>query len=220
MYIILRIKNILDKTLKTEQVRIIEFANVKIDLNKLFSTINSAGVQLEQSDIVKSNLLKGIDEKVSYGKIWEACENMNNFFERNVRNSFSKTDWVKIDLSKYIEFKKEIFLFEEMNLETHNEDYNNSFTIDDIDSIKIESYIENKKKEFEKDVRKSEEVYCRSIINFSQLLLHTYRLHLKIENLPDFEGTFHVNRLIEIFKPLEIRNNPDEIKRFIKLLWK
>ena len=45
-------------------------------------------------------------------------------------------------------------------------------------------------------------------------------MHLKIENLPDFEGTFHVNRLIEIFKPLEIRNNPDEIKRFIKLLWK
>ena len=31
--LILRIKNILDKTLKTEQVRIIEFANVKIDLN-------------------------------------------------------------------------------------------------------------------------------------------------------------------------------------------
>jgi two-component system phosphate regulon response regulator OmpR len=30
--LILRIKNILDKTLKTEQVRIIEFANVKIDL--------------------------------------------------------------------------------------------------------------------------------------------------------------------------------------------
>ena len=33
--LILRIKNILEKTLKTEQVRIIEFANVKIDLNKL-----------------------------------------------------------------------------------------------------------------------------------------------------------------------------------------
>jgi two-component system phosphate regulon response regulator OmpR len=33
--LILRIRNILDKTLKTEQVRIIEFENVKIDLNKL-----------------------------------------------------------------------------------------------------------------------------------------------------------------------------------------
>ena len=32
--LILRIKNILDKTIKTEQIRIIEFANIKIDLNK------------------------------------------------------------------------------------------------------------------------------------------------------------------------------------------
>ena len=32
-----RIKNILDKTLKTEQVRIIEFANVKIDLKQTFN---------------------------------------------------------------------------------------------------------------------------------------------------------------------------------------
>ena len=33
--LILRIKNILNKTIKTEQKRIIEFANIKIDLNKL-----------------------------------------------------------------------------------------------------------------------------------------------------------------------------------------
>ena len=33
--LILRIKNILEKTIKTEQKRIIEFENVKIDLNKL-----------------------------------------------------------------------------------------------------------------------------------------------------------------------------------------
>ena len=33
--LILRIKNILNKTIKTEQVRIIKFENVKIDLNKL-----------------------------------------------------------------------------------------------------------------------------------------------------------------------------------------
>ena len=33
--LILRIKNILNKTIKTEQKRIIEFENVKIDLNKL-----------------------------------------------------------------------------------------------------------------------------------------------------------------------------------------
>ena len=39
-----------------------------IDLNKLFSTINSAGVQLEQTDIVKANLLRNIDDKVMFSK--------------------------------------------------------------------------------------------------------------------------------------------------------
>ena len=33
--LILRIQNILNKTIKTEQVRVIEFENIKIDLNKL-----------------------------------------------------------------------------------------------------------------------------------------------------------------------------------------
>ena len=39
--LILRIKNILNKTIKTEQVRIIEFANVKINLNKLLIIKNN-----------------------------------------------------------------------------------------------------------------------------------------------------------------------------------
>ena len=190
----------------------------KIDLNKLFSTINSAGVQLEQTDIVKANLLKCIGKKVLYSKIWEACENTNNFFERNVRDSFPKTDWAKIDLCKINEFDKTKFLFEDINTE-RSETTSSIFTIDGLTYEDCEPYVESKK-EIQDEKRESEEVFCRSIINFGQLLLHTYRLHLRSEKLPDFEGTFHVNRLIEIFKPLEARNDPDEIKRFFILLWK
>lgn len=192
----------------------------KIDLNKLFSTVNSAGVQLEQTDILKSNLLYCVDDKVMYSKIWESCENMNNFFERNIRDSFPKTDWAKIDMRKCNEFNKDVFLFERINGEAeNNENSKNIFTIDDLPLIPIDPYKENEKEVFD-EKRESEEVYCRSIINFGQLLLHVYRLHLRIEALPDFEGTFHINRLIEIFKPMETRNNPDEIKRFLELLWK
>ncbi len=39
--LILRIQNILDKTIKTKQIRVIEFANVKIDLNKLLIVKNN-----------------------------------------------------------------------------------------------------------------------------------------------------------------------------------
>lgn len=192
---------------------------LKIDLNKLFSTINSAGVQLEQTDIVKANLLKCIDEKVLYSKIWEACENTNNFFERNVRDSFPKTDWAKVDLCKLNEFDKTTFQFEDISSDVNSETNGLIFTINELTFEDCEPYIESKKEVLDEE-RKSEEVFCRSIINFGQLLLHTYRLHLRNEGMPDFEGTFHVNRLIEIFKPFEERNDSSEIKRFFVLLWK
>lgn len=185
----------------------------KQDLNKLFSTINSAGVQLEQTDIVKSNLLNIIDEKVLYGKIWEACEDMSNFFERNVRTSFPKTPWHKIDLTKLIAFDKTIFLYES---DESNPNLYEEFSIDLLVVESLEKYKDSGVKN-DNEKRESEEIYCRSIINFGQLLLHTYRIHLKLENKPDFEGTFHVNRLIEVFSNLTYS---EEIKRFIERLWK
>jgi uncharacterized protein with ParB-like and HNH nuclease domain len=187
------------------------------DLNKLFSIINSAGVQLEQTDIVKANLLSLIDEKVTYGKIWEACENMNNFFERNVRASFPLTNFNAIDLTKCISFDPLIFKYEftDNTISSANE-----FSIDGVNLTNISPYNEPAFQNMKEDrFGDSEELFCRSIINFGQLLLHTYRLHLKNEGLPDFEGTFHINRLIEVFKTLESRNDEEEIKRFFLLLW-
>lgn len=187
------------------------------DLNKLFSTINSAGVQLEQTDIVKANLLSLIDDKVKFGKIWETCENMNNFFERNARTSFPSSDWSKIHLEKLVVFDDSIFKYES-NFE--NPDSNTTiFSIDNLELDSIPQYQSPKKIALSEEKRDSDEIYCRSIINFGQLLLHTYRIHLRKEGIEDFDGTFHVSRIIEIFKNLEKRNNPDEIKRFILLLW-
>ena len=48
--LILRIKNILNKTLKTEQVRIIEFENVKIDLNKLLILKNDKEFKINNTE--------------------------------------------------------------------------------------------------------------------------------------------------------------------------
>ncbi len=187
------------------------------DLNKLFSTINSAGVQLEQTDIIKANLLNLIDDKVMYGKIWEACENMNNFFERNARVSFPASDWNAINMEHLNPFDANVFKYESSS--DNGNDTSVAFSIDDIVIDEIAPYTPPQKHYLNEKERDSEEIYCRSIINFGQLLLHTYRLHLKIEDLNDFEGTFHVNRLITIFKAMEERKNPDEIKRFFLLLW-
>lgn len=190
------------------------------DLNKLFSTINSAGIQLEQSDIVKANLLKCVDNKVLYSKIWETCENMNNFFERNARISFPMTTekWKKIQLDNFIAFDDSIF---EYKIENHESISSEIFSIDGITNDEVASYsYPSKATESEQNRPPSEEIFCRSIINFPQLLLHTYRIHLKRNDFKDFEGTFHANRLIEIFKNLTDRNDSDEIKDFFHLLWK
>jgi len=48
--LILRIKNILNKTIKAEQVRIIEFANVKIDLNKLLIIKNDNEFKINNTE--------------------------------------------------------------------------------------------------------------------------------------------------------------------------
>ena len=48
--LILRIKNILNKTKKTEQVRIMEFANVKIDLNKLLIIKNENEFKINNTE--------------------------------------------------------------------------------------------------------------------------------------------------------------------------
>lgn len=64
------------------------------DLNKLFTTINNAGLQLEQSDILKSLLLKRLSsDKLHYSKIWECCEQMNASIEWNAGRLFPAYDF-------------------------------------------------------------------------------------------------------------------------------
>ena len=48
--LLLRIKNILNKTIKNDQKRIIEFANVKIDLNKLLIIKNSIEFKINSTE--------------------------------------------------------------------------------------------------------------------------------------------------------------------------
>jgi len=98
------------------------------DLNKLFSVINNSGIQLEQSDILKSLLLKKIKtEKPFYSRIWEACENMSNFFERNVKQLFPKD----FDLAKdYADLKE--FCLSNNNKLPNEAEQNNTLTIADI----------------------------------------------------------------------------------------
>ncbi|MDI9312820.1 MAG: DUF262 domain-containing HNH endonuclease family protein [Limnohabitans sp.] len=194
------------------------------DLNKLFATINNSGIQLEQTDILKSILLKYIkSDKFIYSRIWEACENMNNYFERNVRSLFPETDWSKLEFDSLKLFKNEHFTFIDKN-KINSELNPKSFSINEIiasnDITEIEKIGLNIEYNAEQDTE--EVVYCNSIINFSQLLLHTLRIFLKSKNKSDFQLPFHTKNLLQIFKELEDEKQDireQNIKEFIECLW-
>ena len=127
-------------------------------------------------------MLNLIDEKVLFSRIWETCEEMSNFFERNARSSFPASNWYAINLNNHNVFDKNLFKYSN---NTEDVDKTVLFTIDALDINSLEPYNQPAKTVVDENNRKSDEVFCRSIISFGQLLLHTYRIHLKRENLPD-----------------------------------
>lgn len=81
-----------------------------MDLNRLFATMNTAGVQLEQSDILKSKLFKQLKtEKPLFDAIWITCEHMEKYFERNVHKVFPKAKWNDIEARHLAYFDETLF---------------------------------------------------------------------------------------------------------------
>ncbi|WP_231490333.1 DUF262 domain-containing protein [Pedobacter sp. Leaf170] len=197
---------LLDQLIMVENI-----APDQVDLNKLFATINSSGIQLEQSDILKSKLLSKLSQKVLYSKIWEACENMGDYFERNVRKIFIHSNWAGIHKSQFATFDPQRFLL------SSEDDIQQTVEKTTISAIFYGQYT------VEISVASAEEKqhtlgFCRSVISFSQLLIHTYRIHLFRQNRRDFAPVFHPSKLIEIFEAL-CAAPQEEIKQFFALLW-
>ena len=61
----------------------------KNELNKYFEVMNNRGIQLEKHEILKAQILSFITDRKTqavYGKIWEACSQMNVYIENNFPN--------------------------------------------------------------------------------------------------------------------------------------
>jgi uncharacterized protein with ParB-like and HNH nuclease domain len=179
-------------------------APINTDLNALFVALGTSGIQLQQSDILKARLLDKLEKnsRVKYAKIWEACENMSNYFESNVKDSFS-FDTALICKSDFKEFNPDIFLI--VNLGYENE--SNKKTISQI--IKEEISIS-----FD-EVKSSRNSQCRSIVNFNMFILHVLRIYKKQNNQSDIDS-LDSKKLLETFKIDDIK----DIQAFIELLWK
>ena len=207
---------------KANEINLLEFGNYifnnvkfifneapeKTDLNALFVALGTSGIQLQQSDILKARLLDKIsdkNERIKYAKIWEACENMNNYFESNVKISFPY-DTSKIKENYFTEFNETIF-----NSKNDNTIFENkiNLTIDEI--LKIEDeIISNNTTEI---VQNSA---CRSIISFNVLLLHTFRIYRIQNRCTEDVESLDSKKLLEIIQPDKIEN----VEGFFLLLWR
>lgn len=190
-----------------------------MDLNRLFATMNNSGMQLEQADILKSMLLKQVkSNKAKYEGIWQACEQMENYFERNVRQIFSGSDWNQIKPLDLKSFDEKVFLLSNKASGLKLGEAQR-LTISDLAGNFIQPSGEsssNKNTHYGDEVEDAEPVYCRSIIRFPLLLMHAYRIYQ--EEREDISVRLHSDRLIESFNDL-IHSDEKSVKAFIECLW-
>ncbi|MQC31160.1 DUF262 domain-containing protein [Vibrio parahaemolyticus] len=191
------------------------------DLNKLFATMNTSGVQLEHSDILKSKLLSKLNRNLKeYDCLWQVCENLNNYFERNARKVFTASDWTNIqdeDLSTF-----NLSILKLVNTKTVKV---SGLTLTEIvrdqtllDRVKLGSQHNSKA---QSTSNSDEDVYCRSIISFPLLLIHAFRIYCALEgNKVDIKSRVNGERLNNAFEKFIQTAKEDDVLGFLHCLWK
>ncbi|WP_077285937.1 DUF262 domain-containing protein [Cognaticolwellia aestuarii] len=195
----------------------------RTDLNKLFATMNTSGVQLEQSDILKSKLLGKLSKnRHEYDGLWQVCENLNNYFERNVRRVFTASNWKEIKDVELASFDKAKFKLVETNMPLDGSDkgseYIRGLTLDEI--ISDESLLEKpESKSVIGGSYDADEVFCRSIINFPLFLIHAFRIYNAQFGNEDIESRVNGERLNQAFEKFVIDASESEVIKFLDCLW-
>lgn len=195
----------------------------KMDLNRLFSNMNTAGIQLEPVDLLKAKLFKKIStNKPLYSTIWQACEYMENYFERNLRKLFPGASWNKLEYQNLQTYSVELFqpVPEEKTSESRGKNLALLLAECEVgDVLNNEGFSElNNVKEKSEEELDDETVYCRSIINFELLLIHTFRIFCVKNSWGDLTPRIKAGNLMECFNSL-LNKDETEIKAFIELLW-
>jgi len=230
------IRKFIEQKLKSSKEQKAKFANflrekVKLivsevpqdtDLNKLFEVINNRGVQLQHHEILKasilSNILSNKQERIRFGKIWNACADMENYVERNMRME------VGFNISPCFNKWEETFNLNEM-LDWMKGNYEKSTKAMDLNSIlegkKIDDEEEQEQQdnfEFHPEAEDDELEEVRSILTFPQLLLHTLRIYLFQNGKRDINRINEKELLLTFKNYLKIEDET-EAKNFIRLLW-
>lgn len=206
-----------------------------LDLNRLFTTMNTAGVQLEASDILKAQLLKKIQsQKAEYEAIWLCCQPMSQYFERNVKRRFQGTQWTQVGYKDFATYDPERFrLTTAEHSETdpkgqgHSSNKPEGLTIAQLAAISSSQPDDSKGKNIKGTAKPDDDdtLQCRSIIGFPLLLLHALRIFKASQsNLPealqgDIDHRLHSKNLLKSFEHFEKNATEAQVKAFFVTLW-
>ena len=235
-YIKQRLKKISDSELDLKEFIDYIFENVrwinniipeKTDLNKLFSSMNTSGIQLEPVDILKSKIFKKITKnKKLYEAIWDACQNMNTYFERVLRKKIEASSWNQLKYEHLELYDAEKIVFD-VNAEGPKALSLKGLSIQEIDRKRInlspETDSDNEKEiedQIEEDIPEENKNHCRSFISFELLLIHALRIYKVLNDEQDIEERLIASNLQKIFKDFVNHASEKEIKNFLDVLWK
>ncbi len=202
------------------------------DLNKLFEVINARGLQLEHHDILKASM-RGLikDENARYMQLWNACADMNNYIEQNIKQQ------AESEITWEVLLKEKKMAFEEEENNTKGYYFENQF-IDNFCKLAKKEPKENEahatssahllldilkddKQEYKLTDKKNKKDECESVISFNLLLLHTLRIFLKERKEKDID-TFEEKELLLIFKQHfftgHLQDDKGRVIQFLKLL--
>lgn len=186
-----------------------------MDLNRLFSSLNTGGIQLEPVDLLKAKLFKHITtDKAVYSSIWQACEHTDNYFERNLRQIFKNADWQILEYTDLAKYLAELF----PQVGSSNDIQRVGKSIAEIASGLPDFDVEPEQAQNQSDDFDDETVYCRSIISFELLLIHTLRIFCTQKSWDDLAPRIRASNLMLCFERL-LQQDERTIKSFIELLW-
>jgi len=189
------------------------------DLNKLFEVINNRGEQLQHHEILKSLLLSHIrnkQERARYGKIWNACADMENYIEKSMQIEAGKNlSAAYYPLGQVFDLKQ---LLEIMT--TERSTVSRTLSLNSILDKKFDAEEEEEEEYIDENPNPEDDELqnVRSILTFAQLLLHTLRIYLFKNDLTDIQR-INEKELLSIFKEHFQTKTEKEVKAFISILW-
>jgi len=202
---------------------------INTDLNKLFEVINNRGVQLQHHEILKAKMLEllAVEERESYGQLWDACSDMSGYVEKHLKTV------TKIDVVSLFEHKIPFSILKReplasatavMNqlVQKQRSEESNSLSLEDILNEKTDFELDSEELEDKDGSELPDRV--NSIISFSMLLQHVLRIYLT-QQAHAFShndiGKISDKDLLNIFIRYFLNGeaNAMHVKQYIQLLW-